>query len=727
MSPHLHIAPSPPPAPEERDERQWLALSEVLDLGVCRRTAFRRRREGQWASREIDGRVEVLLDSLEPELQRKHREQLEERRRQEADLPASVDNELAYKEAGRRWELLQAWAALSCKQRKGAKGKAILEDWARAPWELVRQYKSLGKLPHPGSLNRVLSKVQRAFDAGRNGALLTLGRAGPRLIQRDPRLPDDAQAYVLLLYLKERAATAMQVYRAYVEESCRRDWPDVSPSTIRRVIDSAPRDVVVLARRGAREFHGKASPYISRDFSDLTPGEELVGDHRQFDFWVRCERIGRLFRPWLTAWQDHRSRTLPGWCMCEKPNSRTIMHAFAHAIRPKNRPEYERMCGIPSGIYVDNGKDYRSRALEGGSKTFKAGMSEHDQVLLKGLFPQLNIDITHAQPYNARAKIIERFFGHVADDFDSAIPGYCGHDTKDRTDHFFADVKRHKQWLKGQRRDTPFLTLAEVRDLFEAWLYKFHMRAHAGLSDGGRKLSPLDVYRLYGRAPELIRDHSLEFLLMERTKRPPTIQTNGIKLDGLWYRGDALFGLKGSKVEVRRDPEEAGRLYVFSLSGTFICEAINTPALRAKCSPEELAESIRQQKRQEKRVREACKTIMDKAPGDGMTLREAIAAGVPAPEKEPVLPDHPITRMVPELDKLSMRQVQPPAEVPAVAHACNGGGRPTSKATTSAGRRVLFNRATFEFNLARALDITENSNASEPRMWSREVPSRIFQ
>jgi hypothetical protein len=61
---------------------------------------------------------------------------------------------------------------------------------------------------------------------------------------------------------------------------------------------------------------------------------------------------------------DMRTRSLVGWCISFAPNSRTIAMALHHAILPKNDPAFPQH-GLPSSVYIDNGKDYRSKYLNG--------------------------------------------------------------------------------------------------------------------------------------------------------------------------------------------------------------------------------------------------------------------------------------------------------------------------------------------------------------------------
>ena len=59
---------------------------------------------------------------------------------------------------------------------------------------------------------------------------------------------------------------------------------------------------------------------------------------------------------------DWRSQKIVGWVLSEGPNSRTILIAFARAMRDTSNQ------GGPDRVYIDNGKDYAAEAFIGKTK-----------------------------------------------------------------------------------------------------------------------------------------------------------------------------------------------------------------------------------------------------------------------------------------------------------------------------------------------------------------------
>src|SRR5690606_657111 len=90
------------------------------------------------------------------------------------------------------------------------------------------------------------------------------------------------------------------------------------------------------------------------------PCQCWVGDHAQLD--LVCRFGVKLIRPWITIWQDWRTRRVVGWCLSESPDSTTLLAALRMGLlAPAN-------FGGPDLVWIDNGKDYDSYTLHGRTK-----------------------------------------------------------------------------------------------------------------------------------------------------------------------------------------------------------------------------------------------------------------------------------------------------------------------------------------------------------------------
>ena len=100
-------------------------------------------------------------------------------------------------------------------------------------------------------------------------------------------------------------------------------------------------------------------------------------------------------RPWLTTIIDDYSRAICGYYLSfETPCTINIALSLKQAIWRKSNPRWQ-VCGIPSTLYSDNGKDFTSKHIE--------------QVAA-----DLKIQLKHSTPDKPQGKgRIERFFQTV--------------------------------------------------------------------------------------------------------------------------------------------------------------------------------------------------------------------------------------------------------------------------------------------------------------------------
>lgn len=182
--------------------------------------------------------------------------------------------------------------------------------------------------------------------------------------------------------------------------------------TLSRMLAAIPSDEVTLARRGVKAWKDDHMFMAVRE-KPQTVNEVWFGDHHQFDCFV-LDETGKPVRPWLTAWYDAATGCLVGWVLCTNPNTETITEAF---IRGVAHTEHSPFYGLPAHLYIDNGKDYRS-------KTFETGLiKEHDlgylncNIASNSVIQLFNVTVHHAQPLSRlgqdRGAILRHAGGHL--------------------------------------------------------------------------------------------------------------------------------------------------------------------------------------------------------------------------------------------------------------------------------------------------------------------------
>ena len=356
----------------------------------------------------------------------------------------------------------------------------------------------------------------------------------------------------------------------HLETLCRHlNEPVPSQATVNRFIMTLPKAAVVLAREGPKAWRAKMEPKCHRDLNALAPNEYWCGDHREMDVFVRSDdRDGaKIFRPWLTAWLDLRTRTCVGHVLRLVPNSDGIALALRAGIL---------RFGVPRELYIDNGKDYRCEYLNGKTVASRnvALSADVTDTLSPGVLSPLGVAITHANPYQAWSKPIEPWFSHTFPEWEKSLPGYCGQNGKARPEKLADDIKRGH-----------LFTLAEFAARIAERIEAYHHTEHSVLGS-----TPLAAWR----DVEIVRPNprTLDLLLMRQ--KSLKVYHQGIKLHDRYYWHDDLIHHMSATVEVRFG-DDLGRVMVFA-GGKFVCEAVNDPAMKMGATREDLAALHRRKK-----------------------------------------------------------------------------------------------------------------------------------
>jgi putative transposase len=280
----------------------------------------------------------------------------------------------------------------------------------------------------------------------------------------DPRRPDPFLAFVREMWLSPRKPRLTSCTRPRASRPSSRAGGSASYKTCQRMIDAIPAPVKIRYREGAKAFTDKAEPFIERDYSTLRSNEIWCGDHHQLDLIITHE--GKHCRPWLTAWQDVRSRKIVGWQLfADDPNQDTIVLAFRAGVLEH---------GVPEHVYIDNGKDYDAFALQGMTKMQRRKLRvTYDAAQIGGLFGGLGVGVTHCEPYHGQSKPIERWFRELSEVFAKTFVTYTGNCPGNKPEDLAAHLKRG---------EAP--TLDEVRGAFVPWLATYPRPAAPRRRDG---------------------------------------------------------------------------------------------------------------------------------------------------------------------------------------------------------------------------------------------------
>jgi len=288
-------------------------------------------------------------------------------------------------------------------------------------------------------------------------------------------------------------------------------------------------------------------PFIRRTFADLEPLDVVTADGHTFDAEVQHPHTGRPFRPEITTLVDIATRRVIGWSVGLAESALVVIDAFRHAVITH---------GIPAIFYTDNGPGYVNAQVV-------------SMLTRVGTRPENSI------PYNSQARgVIERLQKTLWVELCAKqLPTYMGKDMDRQAKQI---VYKHTRKVDKSPVLVPWETFLAFVD---AVVGTYNSRPHSALprlkdeSTGGlRRPSPEECWQRFcaqGWSPCTSPD-VLDDLMPQEIR---TAIRGEISLFGHTYFSAQLAEWNGEKLRVAYDVHDASRVWVRTLSGTFICEA----------------------------------------------------------------------------------------------------------------------------------------------------------
>ncbi|WP_043808074.1 Mu transposase C-terminal domain-containing protein [Desulfatibacillum aliphaticivorans] len=256
--------------------------------------------------------------------------------------------------------------------------------------------------------------------------------------------------------------------------------------------------------------------------------------------------------------------------------------------------------GVPTTIRMDNGADYQS---------------DHVEAICRGLrirTPELPKYTPEKKPF------IERFFGTFSKNLEELLPGYCGHSVSDRQ-----EIRERATWAAkimkpGDPVEVPY-TMEQLQAVTEQWLTLYESQPHRGL--GGK--TPMEAMKESPLSPQQFSDErALDVLLAPVARRK--VGKKGISIDNEIYVSPELAAYVGWRVEVRRDMQDVGLIYVFSArTMEFLCTARNEPLTGLQ-----LEEYIKAKKSLKKEIERRVKVLEEVMPASPTAVQVLLADAV---------------------------------------------------------------------------------------------------
>ena len=302
-------------------------------------------------------------------------------------------------------------------------------------------------------------------------------------------------------------------------------------------------DKWILARDGEKALSDKVEPYIKRDASLLEVGDILVADGHKLAFQVINPFTGKPCRATLVGFLDWKSTALVGYEIMLEENTQCVASALRNAIINLDM--------IPKVVYQDNGRAFRAKYF-----TDDKGFTE---LGFQGLYSKLGIETVFARPYNARAKVIERFFKEFQEGFEKLLPSYIGSSINNKPAYMMRNEKLHKSW-----HNEYIPTIEETIKMIDMWLSFKNSQPCSNAPD--KTIAEV----LSERKRQNIDINTLDDLMLATEVK--TIQRNGIRFLNCDYFDERLYGFK-SKVLIKYNLFDLTSIKVYTPKGEYLCTA----------------------------------------------------------------------------------------------------------------------------------------------------------
>ncbi len=508
----------------------WLTIEDVCSLtGEIKETVRRKCKSGRYISKfKKDGKYKiysVLLSSLDKkyiDLYLDNSSIEVEKLEQNSDDYATAPV-WARQQADKYLELINLTDGMTQTQTK-----EFLQEWNI-------------KNPDKKSSYTRLFEARRKFNQFGISALLS--KKGQQ--NNNYSIPNDYYEYYKSLYLKEGAPSASSCWLITLGYAKQKD--NVNPLNFptcrtfdRYLKTQVPEQAIYLARYGQAAWNKKYASYIARDYSDLRAGTCWVSDHAQIDIAVNFE--GTVCFPWVTVFRDVKTSKWLGWFLhAESPNSDHIFQAFYYGVQ-----KY----GLPTDVYLDNGKDYRCKDFAGGR--IQSVKVEHSGNRENSLMKNVGISVHFALPYNAQTKPVERDFLKVKSFLSKHFVGYRGGKITERPEKLCDEIKNNQ-----------IMQFSDFKPLFDDFIENF-LNKKPSKSKVLKGKSPDEIWCNEFTVKRAISKDALKLFCM-RTSKNISIGRNGVYDSQLQltYWDEWMIAEKGRKVYLRRDINAYQEAWVF--------------------------------------------------------------------------------------------------------------------------------------------------------------------
>ena len=491
---------------------------------------------------------EILFSSLEPEIQQKLRNA---ENKTTALVPLNNNKQAEFVSdktkmtANYRANIVVALQKLRKKYSTKKEADTVFLDLYNSGLYLPKAYKFIGSISI-GTLHRWV----RAFEKHESTECLQPKYKWSKQGEYNSILNDEMKNILLTLLLHPSKYNYGKAIKLTKEILIKRGYENLpSDVSFKRFAEHFRKNNYaewVLKREGMKAYHDKVEPYIERDISKIEVGDILVADGHVLNFQIINPFTGKPTRATLVGFLDWKSTALVGYEIMMTENTQCIASALRNAII--------NLGMIPKVVYQDNGKAFKSRFFQN---------VDFEEEGFNGVYANLNIHSVFAKPYNARAKVIERFFKEFQEEFEKMMPSYIGTSIENKPAWLKRGELLHQEWHKNLTNNH-IPTLQETIKYINAWI-EFHNK---NICPNNRSKTIQEVLNEVPK--QKINVQILDDLMMKTECR--TINKHGITFLNVHYRSEAIIGIR-DKVNIRYSLFDLSKIHVYSTKGEFLCIA----------------------------------------------------------------------------------------------------------------------------------------------------------
>jgi len=489
---------------------------------------------------------EILYSSLEPEIQ----EKLEDDEiRSTALVPIDNQKPTFISESARmtslaRADIVTALENIKNKYKTKKEAEFVFLDLYNSGMLLPQVYKFIGKISI-GTLRRWVKSFE---EKGADG--LVPQRRYSSITEYNTILNQEMKDIFLKFLLhpnKFKVGKAITLTRHILEKRGYENIPSVI--TFRRFAEHYKKvnySKWILIREGEKAYHDKVEAYIERDISKLEVGDVLIADGHVLNFQVINPFTGKPARATLVGFLDWKSTALVGYEIMMTENTQCIASALRNAIL--------NLGVIPKVVYQDNSRAFKAKYFQ---------TVDFDEAGFNGVYANLGIKSVFAKPYNARAKVIERFFLEFQEEFEKMMISYIGTSIEDKPAWMKRGEKLHREMHK-KITNNYIPTIQEAIKYIDCWIDYHNSKTCPNDKNCTIKECLNTVQK------QNIDKNKLNYLMMSTKTR--VINKHGITFLGLHYRNDLLLDIR-EEVFIRYSLFDLSKIDVYSLKGEFLCVA----------------------------------------------------------------------------------------------------------------------------------------------------------